>query len=279
MWLGLLMGIRLGLLSGERTVFHQLGKGVNPLSTMLLAYGGAALMLWAAAWPVGQLRWEPASMASALIYAASFGCYTVSLTKGPVSTVSAWSNAVVIMIFLLQPVPSVLAWLGVGVFGMGMWMLLTVGDRVLSSGVIWMLLADLFLVVGRFWDAGHGGVVPLSYAASLMTGVTVVMGLCYLLFLPLPSVMTVLKARWTWALLAAGFNAGSYLTLVVLIGALSPFVVEAVSSMAGVGATLLGVFFLGESSNGRRKIEAAALMTLGAIGVLSDHLGWITLQW
>lgn len=280
MWVGLVLLIRLVVLSAERVFFHRLGKAASPLPTMVIAYGGAAVILWLAAGLWGQWEWISESMGSALVYAASFGCYTVSLVKGPVSTVSAWSNAAVILLFLAHPNPSLLAWLGVAVFAAGMVGLLSVGDRFLSSGVIWMLLADVFLVGGRLLDAHHGGTgAAISYAASLMTGVSVAMGAAYVLFNRQETVRDLIVTRPAWAILSAGFNAGAYLTLVVLIRELPPFVVEAVSSLAGIGATVLGIFWLGERRRALSKLVAAGLMTLGAIGVLTDHLGWITVQW
>lgn len=275
--LWIVLALRLGFLSGERVFFHRLGHGANPVAAMVLAYGGAAGVLWLAAWGGNQAHWSNAAWWPSLIYAASFGCYTTSLALGPVSTVSAWANAVVVMMFLLQPVPHLLAWFGVAVFTGGMWVLMA--GRRWSSGIWWMLAADGLLVGGRYLDAIHVRVTdPLAYAATLMTGVTCWMALTLLLNAGFGDTMDLFRERSRWALWAAVANAGSYLSLVILLRQLPPFIIEAASSLAGIGGTLLGVWWLREP-HGPQKLLGAFCMTLGAIAVLSDHVGWFRVKW
>ncbi|PSR35332.1 MAG: hypothetical protein C7B46_01290 [Sulfobacillus benefaciens] len=267
---------RLGLLSGERVAFHGLGKNRSALATMVVAYGGASIVLWLAAVVMGTARFVPATFWSGGVYALSFGLYTTALSKGEVGQVSAWANATPVLLFLWHPTGTIWAWLSVmGFLGGALW-LGGIGKRI-NRGVVLMLLSDLILVLGRLLDVGHVGIEPLAYAASLYLVVTLWMVLASILFGKMTSVWQLLRERPIWALASAVSNGGSYLTLFMLLGMMPVTLIEAVSALAGIGATVVGVFGFHERGR-RRKIVAATVMTLATILLLYDHRGILRVQ-
>jgi drug/metabolite transporter (DMT)-like permease len=140
-----------------------------------------------------------------------------------------------------------------------------------------MLFSDVILVLGRLLDIGHVGLEPLAYAASLYLVVTGWMMLASIMFGNMPSVWKMLRERPIWAFAAAVSNGGSYLTLFMLLGMMPVTLIEAVSALAGIGATVVGVFGFHEHDR-RRKIIATMVMTLATILLLYDHRGILRVQ-
>ncbi len=267
---------RLGLLSGERVAFHGLGKNRSALATMVVAYGGASAVLWLVAAMMGSAKFVPATFWSGGIYALSFGLYTTALSRGEVGQVSAWANATPVLLFLWHPTGTIWAWVSVmGFLGGALW-LGGIGKR-FNRGVVLMLFSDVILVLGRLLDIGHVGLEPLAYAASLYLVVTGWMMLASIMFGNMPSVWKMLRERPIWAFAAAVSNGGSYLTLFMLLGMMPVTLIEAVSALAGIGATVVGVFGFHEHDR-RRKIIATMVMTLATILLLYDHRGILRVQ-
>ncbi|MHB1611797.1 MAG: hypothetical protein ACYCOU_10550 [Sulfobacillus sp.] len=267
---------RLGLLSSERVLFHGLGDNRSPLATMVVAYGGAAGILWLAAWVMGVGRFVPQAFWPGAVYALSFGLYTTSLAKGEVGQVSAWANATPVMLFLWHPTGTYWAWVAVAGFVAGAFWLGGVG-RHFSRGVLWMVLSDLVLVAGRLMDVAHAGLNPLGYAASLYLTVTLWMAVVALAYGQLGAAGKLLRERPLWSAGAAAANGGSYLTLFFLLGMMPVTLIEVISALAGVGATVIGV--IGFHEQGRsRKILSATMMTLAVVLLLYDHRGLLRVQ-
>lgn len=258
--------LRVGVLSGERVAFHGLGRGRGPLATTAVAYGGAAVLLWMAALWTGQAHWIGQAFWPGAVYAASFGLYTASLVRGPVSVVSGFANATVPMLFLLDPRWDAMSGFGMALFGGGAVLLLARRQR-FSPAVLWMLLSGAALAAGRLMDVTHQSMAPLPYAASLFTSVVLWMLVPVTAYSQWPEVASIVRQRTAWVLLACTTNAVSYLTVLALLRRISPAMVEAVSAWAGVLATVAGVVIFREGG-GRKKAIAAVLLTAGTVILL-----------
>jgi len=270
------IGLRLVALTAERVGLRRLGAGQSPWAVMVVAYGGAALCLWGVAATQGDLRWRASAMLPALTYWAAFSAYTLALVEGPLSVVSPWANATVPLLFLLHPSGGPVALAGLALFGAGTWLNLQ-GGRI-GRGVWYMWAADVALAVARLQDA-TAATSPYSYGATLYTVVSLgMMGLNGLLRQGgLRTALALLHRRQAWAMVTLLANAGSYLTLLLLLAHLAPGAVEATSGGASFLAALLGVMWLKEPS-GWRALGGAALMALGATLVLYDHTAGFGVQ-
>ncbi|NMP22849.1 hypothetical protein [Sulfobacillus harzensis] len=266
MGLWVLIGLRLGILSTERVAFHGLGRGQNALAVTAVAYGGAALFLWAACLFLGQFRWQGEAFWPGAIYAVSFFLYTASLSEGPVSLVSAFANATAVILFLVAPVFDGLALAGIVLFGVGAAMLVPWGEGV-SRAVWWMLLSDAALALGRILDSGVHGVASLPYAASLFSSVVLWLLVPVTAYGRWGDVRDLIRSRPGWGTLAAGANGFSYLTVFELLRLMPATLVEAVSAWAGVLAAAVGAVWFREGG-GIKKLSASALMTFGTVILL-----------
>ena len=261
---------RVGCLTGERIFFHYLGEKRNGLATTLVAFGGAAALLWIAAVCVGPIDLVGGAFWPSLIYAAHFALYTTAFGMGSVSTVSPWTNLTVLLLFLWAPAGGLLAWAGLGAFGIGMWLL--VGRHPTHwTPVLAIVAASLLLAVARLADVGRSTGPALAYAASMYTWVSLWIGIVVLVAGRTEEVAGLLRERPLWSLFSAGANAASYITLVLLIRELPLAGLESLGSVAALAATLIGSFWLKEPA-GKRKIMASWLMSGGALALLWDHL-------
>lgn len=273
MGLWALIMVRLAVLSGERLAFHGLGRGKNALATTAVAYGGATVLLWLAALLSGHAYWVGLAFWPGAIYAVSFVLYTAALAKGPVSVVSAFSNATAVLLFFSSPVWDWRAWAGIALFALGGAFMVPWRGRPPAS-VLWMLLSDVALAVGRLLDAHVQGVDTVAYAASLFTSVTVWLVVPLTAYARWGDVRQLMSDRPGWSLLSAGTNGLAYLTVFELLKRMPATMVEAVSAWAGVLATVAGLVLFHEGG-GRRKIIAAVLMTVGTVILLFSRLGRI----
>ncbi|WAH38688.1 hypothetical protein [Alicyclobacillus dauci] len=264
---GLLGLFRIATLTAERVAIHGLGKArQGSLATMGIGFGGAAVVLWLVAWWQGQVIWVPSTMWTGVVYAVAFGFYTASLTQGSVSAVSPWTNATVVILWLIHPFGSLLSWSGLGLFALGAWFLTV---RRISRAVLWMLISDVLLAVARFIDVTNADQPPLAYAASLFTCIGLWMLVPIVLFGEIPSLARLFFLRPGWSVTAACTNAAAYVALFGMLKFVHPAVIEAISALASVAATLVGIVFLKEAQ-GRRKILASTLMTFGTVLLLLD---------
>lgn len=263
--------LRLGTLTGERVSFHGLGRGQNALATTVVAYGGAAVALWAACLIFGQFHWVGAAFWPGAIYAVSFALYTASLGEGPVGLVSGFANAAVVMLFMVQPRWDLLSLTGLGLFVLGSVLLLPRGGR-LTRSVVWMLLSGVALVGGRLLDASHLPVLSLPYAASLFTAVLMWLVVPITAYGAWGDVGRLVVERRSWAAAASVFNAVSYLTVLELLRYISPTLVEAVSACAGVAAVAAGVIAFREG-DAAKKVAAAVLMTIATLILIFSRAG------
>lgn len=269
MWLWIIVTVRLLVLTSERITFHGLGRGRSAIATTAVAYGGATVVLWIFAFLFGQGFWLGQAFWPGAVYAVSFMLYTASLSQGPVSVVSAFANAATIMLFLVHPTGSLLAWGFIALFAIGSLVMGGVG-RGWNRSVWLMLLSDVLLVVGRLFDSHHTHLPPFAYAASLFTAVSLWLSVPLAMTRRFGDVKKLVKGRLTWAMAASLSNGLAYLTVFELLRRMPPSLVEAVSALAGVGATVAGVIWFHEKSPAR-KIVAASLMTLATVGLLYDH--------
>lgn len=269
LWALILM--RLGALSGERVLFHGLGRHRPALATTAVAYGGAALVLWGLCVAFGQARWVGAAFWPGAIYAFSFTTYTQSLALGPLGLVNGFANATVVMLFLISPVWGLLPLVGIAVFVVGSAFLIP-HDRGLTPGVWWMLASGAALVAGRILDAGNLSGPSLPYAATLFSVVVMWLAVPLTAYGMWPAIGDLVRDRPAWAIGGACVNALSYLTVLELLRQITPTLVEAVSACAGVAATVAGVAVFREGG-ARRKIGAATLMTIGTMILLFSRPG------
>lgn len=268
--MGLLMCLRIAALGTEQVSLHGLGKqGAGALASMVVAFGGAACVLWGVAAAVGQAEWVGGTIWSGALYTAAFGLYTAALAAGPVSTVSPWTNATIVLLWLIRPTGGVWSILGMALFVYGAWKSVS-GGRI-SRPVLWMLAGDAGLVCARFWDAARAGnPPPLAYAASQYLSISLWMCVLVVATDRWRDVWHLASARTGWSVAAAASNATAYATLFALLQWLPPAVVEAASSLAGLGAAFVGALVFHEPQP-RSRVAASIWMTVGALVLLADH--------
>jgi len=270
---GFFVLVRIVFLSTERVALHGLGRGnQNALATMAIAFWGASLILWLVALSQHQLLWVGDAIWIGLIYALAFGLYTAALAEGPIGAVSAWTNLTIILLWLLNPSDSGVAWCGIALFTAGgIWL----AGRQFSRSIIWIILSDLLFVMARTLDSHHTHFPTYAYAASLFTSISSWMAVAIVSGGAVTSVLPLFWARPGWSLAAALTNAGAYLSLFMLLHWLPPSLVEAVSAFAAFVATAAGVVWFHES-NAVRKLGASMLMTIGVLVLLVNH--YLSLQ-
>ncbi len=261
--------VRVVALSGERIFLHFLGEDESGLVTTTVAFGGAAVLLWALACASDQAGLTLRALLPSIVYAGAFALYTAALSAGAVSTVSPWSNLSVLFLFVIAPDYGWMAWLGLAVMGIGTGML-TTGTKTEVAPIWLMIGADVLVVVARVLDSGHPPQSALMYAANLYGWVTVWIAGLTLALGQGRGVMRLLQRRPQWALSAALTNAAAYLSLILLMPHLPLWVIESLGSVAALIATLLGSFWLLEAP-GWRKIMASWLMSTGAVLLLLGH--------
>lgn len=261
------MLIRVLSLTNEQLTVHGLGRNAEPLATMVITFGGAACVLWVAAALHGEVEWIGITIWSGAIYAVTFGLYTTALGIGPVGEVSPWTNATIVLLWLVHPTGGLVSVLAMLLFAIGAWKLVS---RRMSKAVFMIIAGDILLVTARLVDASHTGYPLYAYAASQFSSVALWMLVPTVLLQSTKKVLGLAVSRPLWAAGAASANAMAYLSLFALLKWLPPTLVEAVSSLAGLLATLFGVVFFHEA-DGRRKVFACVLMTAGVLCLLLDH--------
>lgn len=263
-----LLGLfRIFALTAERIAIHGLGEArQGSLATMGISFGGASVVLWAFALHAGQMQWVASTMWTGMIYAAAFGLYTKSLVTGPVSTVSPWTNATVVLLWIIHPFGGMWSWIGLSLFAIGAAFLTT---RPFNMSVVWMLASDALLAIARLIDVHHVAQPEMAYAASLFTAIGLWMMVPTILFDRVASLTKLFFIRPVWSITAASSNAFAYLALFAMLRFVHPAVIEAISTMASVAATLFAIIVFKEGQGGR-KIFASVLMTLGTICLLVD---------
>ncbi|GEO27351.1 hypothetical protein AAC03nite_31360 [Alicyclobacillus acidoterrestris] len=267
---GLLGLIRIASLTAERVSLHGLGRvRQGALATMGVGFGGAAIVLWIFAASQGQLIWIGSTIWTGILYAVAFGLYTISLSDGPVGVVSPWTNAIVVMLWLLHPFGSAWSLLGLALFAIGAW-LLTV--RQWNRAVLLMILSDALLAIARLIDVANRSQPPIAYAASLFTAIGLWMIVPSVFLGKTQNLAKLFFLKPGLSIVAASTNAIAYITLFAMLRWVNPAVIEALSTMSSVTATIVGVVFLHET-HGLRKLASATLMTLGTVCLLIDsHL-------
>lgn len=264
---GLLGIFRIASLTAERLALHGLGRArQGALATMGIGFGGAAIVLWVLALWQGQSIWVGSTIWTGIIYAFAFGMYTVSLSEGPVSAVSPWTNATVVMLWLIHPFGGTWSYGGLTLFCVGAW-LLTI--RQWNRAVLLMIGSDALLAVARIIDVANASQPPMAYAASLFTSIGLWMIVPAILFCKMQNLATLFFLKPALSVVAATTNAVAYLTLFAMLKWVHPAVIEAISTLSSVAATVVGVLFLNETQ-GWRKLLSALLMTSGTVMLLID---------
>jgi drug/metabolite transporter (DMT)-like permease len=257
--------LRIVALAGERVVFHALGKGQrSALPTMCVAFGGAAIILWLFAMATHQVTWVGLTIWIGAVYAGAFGLYTKALAMGPVSTVSAWTNLTIVLLWFIQPTGGVVSTIGIVVFTGGAWLLLS---RQVTRAVWLMVCSDILFIAARLLDASHTHIPTFSYAASLYTSISLWMVVPVLATAQTRAVVNLVIRKPIISLAAAVSNGVAYVTLFALLHWMTPALVESISSLAGFAATLAGIWVFHEEQ-GMRKISASLLMTIGVLMLL-----------
>lgn len=258
--------IRLASLTGERVSFHGLGHRRGALEATTVAYGGAALLFWLGCVASGHMTWIGAAFWPGAVYAVSFALYTAALTEGAVGEVSGFANTTVFLLFLVDPTWDPWSLAGMAMFMAGSILLLEPRPK-FSRPVLWMVLSGAALVVGRLLDQRSLTAVSLPYAASLFTSVLLWLAVPVTAFRLWGRTGRLAATRPVWSLASASFNALAYWTVLELLRRVSPVLVEAVSALAGVGATALGVVMFKEG-RGLQKLLATLLMTAATLILL-----------
>ncbi len=268
--IGALGLIRIVTLSGERVALHRLGQRESGwLATMIIGFCGAAAVLWVMNLWQGTSSWHPATLWIGAIYAIAFSLYTASMARGPISIVSPWSNATVIILWLLHPSGGILAVASLALFALGAFLL--TGHKV-SAPVLWMLASDGFLALARIADVHHVTEPPVIYATNLFTAISLWMMIPLLVSGKIRSVARLVRAEPGWSFIAASSNAAAYLALFCLLRFLHPAIVEAISAVASSVAAFSGVFFFHEGGL-LRKTFSSIFMTMGTVMLLIATYG------
>ena len=274
---GLWLLARLLALTGERLALNRLGAEGPPLAVAVVAYGGGALVLLPLAWAAHGHPLNPAALLPGLVYTASFMLYTAALAMGPLSVVAPWPAVTALILWTWHPVGGMAALCGVA---------LVVGGGFVAGGggsprswrpILLMVASDLFLAAARLLDQGRGGGPLFAYAFTLYAVVGGMLALAGVLTGQTGAVGQLLRRAPGWALSGAMANGGAYLTVVALLRYWPPYLVEALSGLAGVTTVAVGVFGLREGNKGR-KLLGAASMAVGA-GILALLHGTLTLRW
>lgn len=266
-----LMAFRVCCLSSERVFFHLLGSKQRGLSTTLVAFGGGAALLWAAAWAFSQPMMIVGALLPSLIYTLHFILYVTAFSQGEVNSVSPWTNLSVLLLFLWSPTGGIWGWLGLAAFALAIWLMLERPARNWRP-VLTVAAASALLAVGRILDLGQAHGPVLVYAANIYGWVSLWTLILILVKGQAGDVLRLISQRPQWSILSATSNAASYLTLVWLIHRLPLSALEALSSLSALIAALVGSFWLLEPVS-RRKMMASWLMSAGAVALLWDHLG------
>jgi len=259
----ILYAARLLFLSTERLAFNRLGERRPALPAALVAYLGAAVGLFLAALASGGPLVDARALPGVLVYSVSFTLYFWALAVGPLSVVGPWPAATALMLWLWHPHGGVLALGGVLSIIAGGLVLGGPGAGQASTGIAIMLASDAALAVGRELDRQRAMGPPLAYAFTLFAGVAVLMGLLVTATGGLRTGFALARERPLWAALAAASNGSAYLTLVGLLRHWAPYLVEALSSAAGLITVGVGIFLLREG-DGPRKAAGAGLLSLGS---------------
>lgn len=260
--------IRILTLSVERLALHELGKSrYGTLATMGVGFGGAAVVLWGLAFTQmgrGVPVWIPSAVWTGALYALAFAFYTASLVKGPLSVVSPWSNATVILLWLFHPAPDWLAWISLILFAAGAYILT---NHEMTYPVIWMLVSDVLLALARLMDVHHVHQSAIAYSASIFTMIGLWMLVPIVVMGKAPSLIRMIHEEPGWSFVAASSNAAAYMALFVLLRWVHPAAVEAISAVGSSVAAILGVWFYHER-HARRKVASAGLMAIGTVLLL-----------
>lgn len=268
--IGVLGLIRIVTLSGERVALHRLGQRESGwLATMVIGFCGAAAVLWVMNLWQGAGSWRLVTLWIGAIYAVAFSLYTAAMARGPVSVVSPWSNATVVILWLLHPSGGILAILSLTLFALGAFLL--TGYKV-SAPVLWMLLSDGLLALARIADVHHVAESPVAYATNLFTAISIWMIIPLFLARKLGLVTRLVRTEPGWSFIAASSNAAAYLALFCLLRFLHPAIVEAISAVASSVAAFFGVFFFHEGG-AVRKTTSSICMTLGTVLLLIATYG------
>lgn len=260
--IGLLSLIRIMTLATERIALHRLGQArYGTLATMGIGFGGASIVLWLLAFVQGDVGWIGSTWFTGAVYALAFALYTAALVKGPVSVVSPWSNATVVLLWMFQPDDSPYSIFGLILFGIGSALLIT---KHLTKAILWMIASDALLAVARFIDVSHLNESTIAYAASLFTVIGIWMFIPILVRKQMGHVAKLLKAQPGWSFIAATSNAAAYIALFCLLRFLHPASVESISVLASGLTTIVGIYVFHERQN-RMKVISSALMTAGSI--------------
>lgn len=258
--------IRIATLTSERVAFNKLGRaGGGSLSTMGIGFGGAAIILWVVAVCQGTVTWQHSTWWTGAIYALAFGCYTVSIVRGKLSIVSQWSNATVVLLWLLHPEWNLISLLGISLFSFGALLLVRVD---LSKPVLLMIASDILLACARYIDVQHANEAVVPYSASLFTVISVWMFAMVAMRGKLWLTIQMVRRRPAWSFIAASSNAAAYACLLWMLRFLHPAAVEAISALASATTWLCGVLLLHEGAS-LRKIISSSAMLVGSVLLLA----------
>jgi hypothetical protein len=265
--------LRVAALAGERVGLNRVGTPSKPTAGAALAYATAAAWLWMMVLVVGPVRWEPSAVAPALLYAVSFGLYAWALALGPLSVVAPWPAATALMLWIAHPEGGWVAFAGVGALVAGA--VLTAGQqpRRHVGPILVMLVSDAVLAMARGWDAVRAAGPILPYAATVYTVVAVLLVAAASLTASGPAAWAVARQR-PWSVALAGVSNGvAYLTVLALLVHWPPYLVEALSAVAGVVASAAGMVWLGEERSVSRMAGAVAVGVGAALLVRARMAG------
>ncbi len=259
----MLMGLRVAALMGERVSLNRVGTPRHPPSGALVAYGGGALALWGASLVMGPPAWRMAALLPGVVYAVSFLLYAWALALGPLSVVAPWPAATALLLWLVHPAGGVAALAAVAAMVLGAILSAGPGGVRHLGPIALMLASDVALALGRHLDAAAPQGSVLAYAASVYTVVALLLAGLVWVVGGGGLVWQRLAQRPGWSALAGLSNGAAYVTLVALLVHWPPYLIEALSGIAGVLTALLGVLWFHEA-DGARRLAGAALVAGGA---------------
>jgi hypothetical protein len=248
----LLYAARLVLLTGERWAFNRLGADAPLWAAAWVAYAGGALVCILASLATGHVPFVASAVTGALVYSVSFLAYFGALQVGPLSVVGAWPAATALMLWLFRPDGG---WAGLG--GVN----LVVLGALLLAGADWSARARRGIALMLLSDATLA-VALLPYAATIFSGVALVMGVGVLVTRQVSAVSDLVRRRPALSLAAGLSNGSAYWTLVALLQFWPPYLIEALSGAAGL-LTVAVALATGREAAAPRKLVGAGLLALG----------------
>ncbi len=258
------LAVRVFLVGLERVLLRRMGEAAGGLESSVVFFGLASLMLLPLVLISG-VHWLPLlrwALPSGLVYAVAYWLYVSALTSGEVSRLGPLSSLSGILVAVLavwthhETLGGAKA-LGVLLVVVGsIWLQAPARGEAQRTGGTWkMLLYAVLSAATRLLDKSGAGMAAGSgaaaYALVVFGTVTVTHLVLTVLLGRMTAVGALLRAHPVLSVAAALCNGGSFLLLLLALGAVPVSVAEPVTALSLLVSTALAGLFLREPVRGR----------------------------